>query len=107
VSDTSNGHAGGGPEQLITMANDMADYFRTQGREAAIAGIANHIKRYWTPRMRAKLNAYLAQGHGGMDELSRAAVERLNQQAMESKSATQESAGRSPLGRHQDTLHRR
>jgi formate dehydrogenase subunit delta len=65
------------------MANDIADYFRAQGREAAIAGIANHIKRYWTPRMRAKLDAYLAQGHGGLDELPRAAVESLNQQTVD------------------------
>lgn len=83
MSDTSNGHASGGAEHLVTMANDIADYFRTQGREAAIAGIATHIKRYWTPRMQAKLNAYLAQGHGGLDELPRAAVNRLNQQATE------------------------
>ena len=75
MSDTSNGH--GSAEHLIAMANDIADYFRAQGRDAAIAGIANHIKRYWTPRMQAKLNAYLAQGHGGLDELPRAAIERL------------------------------
>lgn len=79
MSDDSNGHASGG-EQLVTMANDIADYFRTQGKEAAIAGIATHIQRYWTPRMRGKLNAYLAQGHTGLDDLSRAAVERLDQQ---------------------------
>lgn len=78
MSDTSNGHAGGG-EHLVTMANDIADYFRIQGREAAIAGIATHIQRYWTPRMRAKLDAHLAQGHGGLDELPRAAIERLKQ----------------------------
>jgi formate dehydrogenase subunit delta len=65
------------------MANDIADYFRSQGREAAIAGIATHIQRYWTARMQAKLNAYLAQGHSGLDELPRAAVERLNQQAIQ------------------------
>jgi len=81
VSDTSNGHGSG--EHLITMANDIADYFRAQGREAAIAGISTHIQRYWTPRMQAKLNAYLAQGHGGLDELPRAAIERLNQQRTE------------------------
>ncbi len=79
MSGTSSGHASGGAEHLVTMANDIADYFRTQGREAAIAGIATHIQRYWTPRMRGKLTAYLAQGHGGLDELSRAAVQRLNQ----------------------------
>jgi formate dehydrogenase subunit delta len=70
-------------EHLVTMANDIANYFRPQGREEAIAGIANHIKRYWTVRMRQKLNAYLAQGDGGeLDELPRAAVDRLNQQPL-------------------------
>jgi formate dehydrogenase subunit delta len=65
-------------EHLVAMANDIGNYFRVQGREEAIAGIATHIKRYWTPRMRQKLNAYLARGHGGLDELPRAAVDRLN-----------------------------
>jgi len=68
-------------EHLIGMANDIANYFRPQGRDEAIAGIANHIKRYWTLRMREKLNFYLAHGHAGeLDELPRAAIERLNQQ---------------------------
>jgi formate dehydrogenase subunit delta len=79
VSETSHSQEAGA--HLVTMANDMANYFRAQGPEEAVAGIANHIKRYWTPRMRQKLNAYLAQGHGGLDELSRAAIDRLNQQA--------------------------
>lgn len=83
MSDISSGHASGGGEHLVTMANDIADYFRSQGREAAITGIATHIQRYWTLRMRAKLNAHLAQGHGGLDELPRAAVDRLNSQVME------------------------
>ena len=83
MGDTSNGHASGSGEHLVEMANDIADYFRSQGREAAIAGIANHIQRYWTLRMRSKLNTYLAQGHGGLDELPRAAVDRLNQQQVE------------------------
>jgi formate dehydrogenase subunit delta len=74
------GHTPGSAEHLVSMANDMGNYFRAQGREEAVAGIANHIKRYWTPRMRQKLNAYLAQGHGGLDELPRAAVDRLNEQ---------------------------
>lgn len=65
-------------ERLVTMANDIGNYFRPQPREEAIAAIAIHIKRYWTVRMRQKLNAYLAQGHDDLDELPRAAVERLN-----------------------------
>ena len=77
MTDTSNGLGSG--EHLVAMANDIADYFRAQGKEAAIAGIANHIRRYWTPRMQAKLSAYLDQGQGGLDELPRAAMARLDQ----------------------------
>ena len=73
-------HTPGSAEHLVAMANDIGNYFRSQERKEAIAGIANHIKRYWTPRMRAKLNAYLAQGHGGLDELPGAAIEALNEQ---------------------------
>lgn len=65
-------------ERLITMANDIGNYFRSQPREEAIAAIASHIRRYWTVRMRQKLDAYLAQGHDDLDELPRAAVDRLN-----------------------------
>jgi formate dehydrogenase subunit delta len=72
-------------ERLVAMANDIGNYFRPQGREEAVAGIANHIKRYWTLRMREKLNAYLAQGKEGLDELPRAAVEQLNEQSPASK----------------------
>jgi len=78
MSETA--HTPGTGAHLIAMANDIGNYFRAQGRDEAIAGIANHIKRYWTPRMRQKLNAYLAQGHGELDELPRAAIESLNAQ---------------------------
>jgi hypothetical protein len=49
--------------------------------ESSRSNDPNHIKRYWALRMRQKLNAYLAQGHGRLDGLPRAAVERLNAQA--------------------------
>jgi len=74
-------HNGGA--HLVTMANDIGNYFRPQTREEAIAGIASHIERFWTPRMRAKLDVFLAQGDGGaeqLDELPRAALARLKEQ---------------------------
>jgi formate dehydrogenase subunit delta len=77
----AHGHNGGA--RLVAMANDIGHYFRPQGREAAIAGIASHLERFWTPRMRAKLNAFLAGGGGGAEELGElphAALERLNAQ---------------------------
>jgi formate dehydrogenase subunit delta len=80
TESATHGHDSG--ERLVAMANDIGNYFKPQSREEAIAGIANHLQRYWTVRMRKKLNAYLAEGHGGLDDLPQAAVARLNEQSM-------------------------
>jgi formate dehydrogenase subunit delta len=62
------------------MANDIGNFFRAQpNREDAIAGIANHIKSFWTRRMRDKLDAQLAHGEQGLDELPREALRRLRE----------------------------
>jgi formate dehydrogenase subunit delta len=67
-----------GGEQLIQMANDIANFFRAEPvREDAIAGIVNHINKYWTRRMREKLIGQIQHGAEGLDELPRAAIERL------------------------------
>lgn len=61
--------------QLVRMANDIGNFFRAEpNREDAIDGIANHISRFWTPRMREKLLARVRQGETGLDELARAAL---------------------------------
>jgi formate dehydrogenase subunit delta len=45
-----------GPEHLIHMANDIAHFFAgSSDRDAAILGIANHMKSFWTAKMRRKL----------------------------------------------------
>jgi formate dehydrogenase subunit delta len=69
----------GGAEHLVKMANDIGNFFRAEpDREDAIAGIANHISKYWTKRMRDKLSAHLRhEGDASLDELPRAALKRL------------------------------
>ena len=65
----------GGTQQLVKMANDIGNFFRAEPvREDAVAGIANHIAKFWTKRMRQKLAAH---GEGGLDELPREAMRRL------------------------------
>jgi formate dehydrogenase subunit delta len=72
----------GGAAQLVRMANDIGNFFRAEPlREDAIAGISNHISKYWTQRMRNKLAAYLQQGAGELDELPREALRRITPQA--------------------------
>jgi formate dehydrogenase subunit delta len=73
-----SGDIQGGAEQLVRMANDIGRFFRAEPvREDAIAGIANHIDKFWTKRMRQKLAAH---GESGLDELPREALRRLAEQ---------------------------
>ena len=72
-------HTVGGGDQLVQMANDIGNFFRSQPRrEDAVAGIANHIANFWTKRMREKLMARLDQGEQGLDELPLEALKRLS-----------------------------
>jgi formate dehydrogenase subunit delta len=57
------------------MANDIGNFFRAEPvREDAVAGIANHIAKFWSKRMRDKLSVH---GEEGLDELPREALRRL------------------------------
>jgi formate dehydrogenase subunit delta len=65
----------GATEHLVRMANDIGNFFRgEQVREDAVAGIANHIAKFWTKRMCQKLAAH---GEEGLDDLPREALRRL------------------------------
>jgi formate dehydrogenase subunit delta len=70
----------GGAEHLVRMANDIGNFFRAEPvREDAVAGIANHIAKFWTRRMRQKLAAH---GEAGLDDLPREALRRLAAQTV-------------------------
>lgn len=62
---------------MIHNANQIALYFAAYPREEAIAGVTDHIKKYWERRMRDQIIAYVAQGGGGLHELVLEAVKRL------------------------------
>lgn len=71
-----------GPEHLIHMANDIAHFFAaTSDRDAAILGISNHIKSFWTPKMRHKLIAEMQSEHldEELEDLPRAALRLLQE----------------------------
>ncbi|HEX4241157.1 MAG TPA: formate dehydrogenase subunit delta [Steroidobacteraceae bacterium] len=65
-------------KHLERMANDIGNFFASEtNREDAIKGISNHIRSYWTPKMRQRIFDDLARGGGELNELPRAAIERL------------------------------
>ena len=65
------------PEKLVYMANQIGKFFASQGPEQAVTGTAEHIKKFWDPRMRAAIFAHLAEGGAGLDPNVRAALEKL------------------------------
>jgi formate dehydrogenase subunit delta len=71
--------AHGSAEHLMQMANDIGNFFRSEPeRKDGIAGIANHIAKFWTPRMRQKLFDHVQEhGEAGLDELPREALKLL------------------------------
>jgi formate dehydrogenase subunit delta len=74
-----HGGGHGSAEHLVKMANDIGHFFGAEpDREDAIAGIANHIAKFWTRRMREKITAYVkTDGDAGLEELPREALRRL------------------------------
>jgi formate dehydrogenase subunit delta len=47
-------------EHLIEMANQIGEFFASMpDRDEALVGIADHIRRFWEPRMRRAILASL------------------------------------------------
>jgi formate dehydrogenase subunit delta len=65
-------------QRLVSMANDIASYFASEpDRDLGIAGFANHLRKFWDPRMRRQIIAYSDAGGDGLLELARAGIARL------------------------------
>ena len=69
--------------RLTSMANQIAAFFRLQGEAAAVAGIEDHLRKYWDPRMRGQIIAHLRAGGEGLAPSVREAVARLDHGAEE------------------------
>lgn len=53
-------------QNLIDMANRIGDFFDSMpDREEAVTGVADHIRRFWEPRMRRALLAALDNPNAG------------------------------------------
>lgn len=71
------------PDKLVYMANQIGKFFASQGGDQAVAGTADHIEKFWDPRMRAAILAHLQAGGAGLDPHVRQAIEKLKRVASE------------------------
>ena len=51
------------------MGNDIARQFAHLPDDAAAAAVGNHIRMFWDPKMRAKLDAEIARDPSQLDPL--------------------------------------
>ena len=68
-------------EKLVMMANQIGAFFSGQKGDEAEQGIADHLKKFWDPRMRAALLAHFQAGGEGLNPEVRRAVEKLSFEA--------------------------
>ena len=66
-----------GPEKLIRMAQEIANFFKMYPEARAIDGIATHINKFWTPNMREAFLAASAEPEYRLPPLLMAAREKI------------------------------
>jgi len=65
------------PDRLVYMANQIGKFFESQRKDEVVPGIANHIKKFWDPRMLKAIYAYIDAGGEGLDPPVKEAIVRL------------------------------
>jgi len=65
------------PEKLVHMANQIGKFFQSQGPDRAVSGTAEHIRKFWDPRMRKAIFAHVDAGGAGLDPNVRDAINKL------------------------------
>jgi formate dehydrogenase subunit delta len=67
------------PDRLVYMANQIGKFFEYQREEEVVPGIAGHIKKFWDPRMRKAILAYIDAGGEGLDPQVLKAIQSLRE----------------------------
>lgn len=67
-------------EKLISMANDIADFFNAESdKEVAAEGVKKHILRSWDPRMKKAIIKQYQVNSEGLSPLAAQAVKKLSE----------------------------
>jgi len=61
-------------ERLVSMANQIAVFFEHEEPAKAVERTADHLRKYWDPRMRKAIVAHLQAGGAGFDAVVGKAV---------------------------------
>jgi formate dehydrogenase subunit delta len=57
-------------QELVRMANQIAGFFQSYPHDEAVKETAEHIKKFWEPRMRAELKKMIAAKDPGLQGIA-------------------------------------
>jgi formate dehydrogenase subunit delta len=57
-------------DKLVMMANQISKHLAVNGEARAVTETADHISRFWEPRMRVLIGEHLSEGGEGLSPLS-------------------------------------
>ena len=63
------------PQHLVAMVNEIAAFFAGEDPAKAAENVANHLRRYWDPRMRRQILEHTSTGGEGLSAVARAGVQ--------------------------------
>ncbi|MFO1123593.1 MAG: formate dehydrogenase subunit delta [Hyphomicrobiales bacterium] len=69
-------------KDMVRMANQIASFYHGYPEAEASREIADHINRFWEPRMREELLDHLAQGGKGLAPVVVAAAAQIHKPDM-------------------------
>jgi formate dehydrogenase subunit delta len=71
--------------KIARMANQIATFFLSQPEGVRVAGVANHINKFWEPRMRRQFFEIVDHGGGDLLPLVMEASRQVNRPAAAEK----------------------
>jgi formate dehydrogenase subunit delta len=66
-----------GSNKLVRMANQIADNFAYGDRDKAVAGVLDHLVRFWTPDMTRTIVEHQRAGSASLNPIAADAVAAL------------------------------
>jgi formate dehydrogenase subunit delta len=59
---------------MVRMTNQISEFFKSYTEKEAVEGIADHINKFWEPRMRRDFFALVDNGGAGLHDLVKKAA---------------------------------
>jgi formate dehydrogenase subunit delta len=66
------------PHHLVDMVNEIAAFFVGEEPGKAAENVANHLRRYWDPRMRRQIVEHASNGGEGLSQVAKAGVDLIS-----------------------------